>query len=222
MSIRLIADSCCEFPEEIKKEFKCVSVPLILSVDDTEVVDDGAFDQKSFLKLLAGCKGVPRSACPSPESFLKAYEGEGEPEDEEWVFVVTLSSFLSGSYNSAELAKELYEDEHKDEGSKRRIHVFDSKTASGGEAQVMIKAAELYKEGKTFDEIVEKCEDYISNLNTPEYLFRAGVAGGFQEERKAFKYKGLRGKRAELKARVQGRGRCDRARGHPAWDKERA
>ena len=83
MSIRLIADSCCEFPEEIKKEFKCVSVPLILSVDDTEVVDDGAFDQKSFLKLLAGCKGVPRSACPSPESFLKAYEGEGEPEDEE-------------------------------------------------------------------------------------------------------------------------------------------
>ena len=166
MSIRLIADSCCEFPEEIKKEFKCVSVPLILSVDDTEVVDDGAFDQKSFLKLLAGCKGVPRSACPSPESFLKAYEGEGEPEDEEWVFVVTLSSFLSGSYNSAELAKELYEDEHKDEGSKRRIHVFDSKTASGGEAQVMIKAAELYKEGKTFDEIVEKCEDYISHLNT--------------------------------------------------------
>ena len=166
MSIRIIADSCCEFPEEIKKEVKCENVPLILSVDDREVVDDESFDQKSFLKLLEGCRGVPRSACPSPDSYLRAYEGKGAPKEEEWVFVVTLSSFLSGSYNSAELAKELYEDEHKDDGQSRRIYVFDSKTASGGEAQIALKVAELYKEGCSFDEIVEKGEDYIANLNT--------------------------------------------------------
>ena len=159
MSIRIIADSCCEFPEEIKKEVKCENVPLILSVDDKEVVDDESFDQKSFLKLLEGCRGVPRSACPSPDSYLRAYEGKGAPKEEEWVFVVTLSSFLSGSYNSAELAKELYEDEHKDDDQSRRIYVFDSKTASGGEAQIALKVAELYKEGCSFDEIVEKGED---------------------------------------------------------------
>lgn len=166
MSIRFVADSCCEFPEEFSREFKCQNVPLILTVDDREVVDDETFDQKSFLKLLAGCRGVPRSACPSPESYLKAYEGDDGSDEEEWVFVVTLSSSLSGSYNSAVLAKELYEDEHKNDGVKRRIHVFDSKTASGGEAQAALKAAELFKKGCTFDEIVEKCEDYISNLNT--------------------------------------------------------
>lgn len=159
MSIRIIADSCCEFPEELKKEVPCENVPLTLTVDDREVIDDDTFDQKSFLKLIANCKGVPRSACPSPELFKKTYECR-----EDWIFVVTLSSSLSGSYNSAELARELYFEEHKD--SKKKIYVFDSKSASGAEAQVAIKANELYKQGLSFDEITEKCEDFIKHMKT--------------------------------------------------------
>ncbi len=159
MSLRIIADSCCEFPEELKKEIPCENVPLTLMVDDREIIDDDTFDQKSFLKLIAGCKGVPRSACPSPELFKKAYECK-----EDWVFVVTLSGSLSGSYNSAELARELYFEEHKD--SNKKIYVFDSKSASGAEAQVAIKANELYKQGLSFDEIIEKCEDFIGHMKT--------------------------------------------------------
>jgi DegV family protein with EDD domain len=158
MSIKLVADSCLEYPEDLKKEVKCVNVPLILTVDDQTVVDDESFDQKSFLNLLANSKGVPRSACPSPEKYMSAYEG-----DEDWVFVVTLSAALSGSYNAAMLAKDLYEDEHTDG---KKIHVFDSMTASGGEAQVALKVSELYKQGKDFDQIVEETEDFIANLNT--------------------------------------------------------
>lgn len=162
MSIRIIADSCCEFPEELKKELPCENVPLTLTVDDHEIIDDESFDQKSFLKLIASCKGVPRSACPSPDSYLKAYECS-----EEWVFVVTLSSCLSGSYNSAVLAKELYEEEHKEEIEKgKRIYVFDSKSASGAEAQVALKISELNKEGRGFDEIVEACEKAIARTRT--------------------------------------------------------
>ncbi|MBQ9567568.1 MAG: DegV family protein, partial [Lachnospiraceae bacterium] len=63
MSIRIVADSCCEYPEELKNEVKCVNVPLILTVDDRTVVDDESFDQKEFLALIADSKGVPRSAC---------------------------------------------------------------------------------------------------------------------------------------------------------------
>ncbi len=159
MSLRIIADSCCEFPEELKKEVQCENVPLTLTVDDREVIDDDTFDQKSFLRLVANCKGVPRSACPSPELFKKAYECK-----EDWVFVVTLSSSLSGSYNSAELARELYYEEHKD--SSKRIYVFDSKSASGAEAQVAIKVNELYKQGLSFDEITEKCEGFIKHMKT--------------------------------------------------------
>ena len=159
MSFRIIADSCCEFPEQLKKEASCENVALTLMVDDHEVIDDESFDQKRFLKLIAGCKGVPRSACPSPESYMKAYDCE-----EDWVFVVTLSSYLSGSYNAAVLAKELYEEEHKD--SNKRIYVFDSKSASGAEAQVAIKVNELYKAGCDFDGIVEGCESFIKNMKT--------------------------------------------------------
>ena len=158
MSIRIVADSCCEYPEELKNEVKCVNVPLILTVDDRTVVDDESFDQKEFLALIADSKGVPRSACPSPESYMSAYEG-----DEEWVFVVTLSAALSGSYNAAVLARDLFEEEH---GDARKIHVFDSKTASGGEAQVALKVNELYRQGKDFDSIVEETEAFIDGMST--------------------------------------------------------
>ena len=158
MTIKIVADSCCEFPEELTKEVKCVNVPLILMLGEQTVMDDEGFEQKSFLKMVSECKGVPRSACPSPEKYMSAYEG-----DEDCVFVVTLSSALSGSYNTAVLAKELYEEEH---GTDKRIYVFDSKSASGGEAQVALKAAELYKQGRSYEEIVEETESFIAGMNT--------------------------------------------------------
>ena len=158
MTIKIVADSCCEFPEELKREVTCVNVPLILMLGEQTVMDDESFEQKSFLKMVSECKGVPRSACPSPEKYMSAYEG-----DEDCVFVVTLSSALSGSYNTAVLAKELYEEEH---GTDKKIYVFDSKSASGGEAQVAIKAAELYRQGKSYEEIVEETESFIAGMNT--------------------------------------------------------
>ena len=158
MTIKIVADSCCEFPEELTKEVKCVNVPLILMLGEQTVMDDEGFEQKSFLKMVSECKGVARSACPSPEKYMSAYEG-----DEDCVFVVTLSSALSGSYNTAVLAKELYEEEH---GTDKRIYVFDSKSASGGEAQVALKAAELYKQGRSYEEIVEETESFIAGMNT--------------------------------------------------------
>lgn len=158
MTIKIVADSCCEFPAELKREVTCVNVPLILMLGEHTVMDDESFEQKSFLKMVSECKGVPRSACPSPEKYMSAYEG-----DEDCVFVVTLSSALSGSYNTAVLAKELYEEEH---GTDKKIYVFDSKSASGGEAQVAIKAAELYRQGKSYEEIVEETEGFIAGMNT--------------------------------------------------------
>ncbi len=158
MTIKIVADSCCEFPEELKKEVRCVNVPLILMLGEQTVIDDEHFEQKSFLHMVSECKSVPRSACPSPEKYLSAYEG-----DEDCVFVVTLSSALSGSYNTAMLAKDLYEEEH---GTDKKIYVFDSKSASGGEAQVALKAAELYKQGKSYEEIVEETECFIKGMNT--------------------------------------------------------
>ncbi len=158
MSIRIIGDSCLEFPEELKREVACENIPLTITLDDHVVIDDETFEQKSFLKLMDQCKGVPRSACPSPERYLESYKCE-----EDWVFVITISADLSGSYNSAELAKSLYEEEVGDD---KKIYVFNSKSASGGEAQVALKVYELYKAGCSFDEIIEKTEENINKVVT--------------------------------------------------------
>jgi len=158
LKVRFVGDSCCEFPQDFKEKYECISVPLTIEVGDHVVIDDEGFDQKDFLERVAAYPKCPRSSCPSPEAYMKAYEGEYD-----LLFVTTLSAELSGSYNSAVLGKKLYEEEH----GKRNIHVFNSCSASGGEMQALLKAAEYVEAGFSFEEIVEKTEHFINDeLNT--------------------------------------------------------
>ncbi|MDQ9759038.1 DegV family protein, partial [Acinetobacter baumannii] len=60
------------------------------------------FDQASFLKKIADCPECPKSACPSPERYMKAFTCEADH-----VYCVTLSAELSGSFNSAVLGRDL-------------------------------------------------------------------------------------------------------------------
>ena len=92
MNIRLIGDSCCEFPEDIKEKYQCIRVPLTIEVGEHTIVDDESFDQLDFLKKVAEYPKCPKSSCPSPDMFKKAYEGEAD-----YIFVSTLSGELSGS-----------------------------------------------------------------------------------------------------------------------------
>ena len=133
-------------------------VPLTLIVGDLyEKEDDRDFDQREFLNAVAACPECPKSACPSPERYLKAYETEAER-----VYVVTLSSKLSGSYNSAVLGKNLY---HEKYGAKD-ICVIDSKSASCGETQIVYKIMELEEQGKSFEEVTGQVEQFVSGMNT--------------------------------------------------------
>ncbi|MEG1292149.1 MAG: DegV family protein, partial [Lachnospiraceae bacterium] len=97
------------------------------------------------------------STCPSPERYMKAYDCEAEH-----VYAVTLSSPLSGSYNSAELGKSLYLEEHQE----KLIHIFDSRTASVGETLIAMKIQECEEAGASFEEVIQKVDDYISKMNT--------------------------------------------------------
>lgn len=158
MTYRIIGDSCFDPTEEIKADQHFRTVPLILQVGDTSVVDDETFDQKAFLRLVADSPAGPRTACPSPEQYLKEYEC-----DADMVFVVTLSNHLSGSYNSAVLAKKLYEEEH---GRDKKIEVIDSLSASSGELNVGLRIRDLINEGLGFDEIVRKAYEYRDSMAT--------------------------------------------------------
>lgn len=78
--------------------------------------------------------------------------------------MVTLSGKLSGSYNSAELGRNLYEEEHP--GENKQIYVFNSRSASIGETIIGLKVQEFEEAGLPFEEVVARTEEYINSMNT--------------------------------------------------------
>lgn len=157
MSYKVIVDSCGELTEEMKKSGNFETASLILEVDGFQIVDDESFDQADFLKRVAASELCPKSSCPSPEKYMESYHC-----DAEHVYAVTLSAELSGSYNSAVLGKNLYHEEYGD----KKIHVFNSRSASVGETLIALKIKEFEDAGMAFEEIVDKVEAYIAQQNT--------------------------------------------------------
>lgn len=157
MRYKIIGDSCLDLTKEMRKDPCYSMIPLTLMVGERHFVDDETFDQKEFIKVVKEYPECPKSACPSPEMFKEAYCCE-----EENVFVITLSAALSGSYNSAVLARSLYEEEH----GKKNILVLDSKSASSGQLNIAMYIRELCDQGLEFDEICEKAAACRDRMNT--------------------------------------------------------
>lgn len=157
MSYKIIVDSCGELPDKLKADRRFETVSLEIFVDDYHIVDDETFNQAEFLKRVKKSPNCPKSTCPSPERYMKAYDC-----DAEHIYGVTLSSQLSGSYNSAELGKNLYLEEHNG----KQIHIFDSKSASIGETLIAMKIQECEEAGCSFAEVIEKVNAYIEEMNT--------------------------------------------------------
>lgn len=158
MKYKIVVDSCCELPQELQEDERFEIVPLTLIVGDQyEREDDRDFNQREFLDAVAACPECPKSACPSPERYQKAYETTAER-----VYVVTLSSKLSGSHNSAVLGRRLYLEKQ----GEKDIYVVDSKSASCGETQIVYKLMELEEQGLSFSEITEQVEQFVRGMNT--------------------------------------------------------
>lgn len=154
---KILIDSCGEFPQELKEDGHFSNVALVLEVDGQQIVDDEAFDQADFLSRVAKSPNAPKSACPSPDAYMQKMEG-----DADHIYIVTLSAKLSGSYNSACVARDMYLEEHEN----ARVYVFNSKSASIGETLIGIKIAECEEAGMSFDDTVACVEDYISQQHT--------------------------------------------------------
>ncbi|MCP1101344.1 DegV family protein with EDD domain [Aequitasia blattaphilus] len=157
MEYKVLVDSCGELTEEMKESGIFTSVPLSILVENYHIVDDESFNQGEFIKIAKESKECPRSACPSPEQYMDLFKGE-----EKRVYVVTLSSNLSGSYNSANLAKQMYEEED----GEKEIHIFDSNSASVGETLIALKIRECEERGLDFAALVEAVESYIEEQHT--------------------------------------------------------
>jgi len=158
VKFKILADSCCDLNEELKKKLKISLVPFKIDVDDKSFIDDENLDTNKLIEAMKASPNPIKTSCPSPGDYLERYRDA----DVDNIYVITISKNLSGSYNSAVLAKNILE---KDEPHKR-VHVFDSKSASVGETLVALKIHELIEEKFSHSEIVEKVEKYIKEMKT--------------------------------------------------------
>ena len=157
MSYKIIIDSCGELLDEWKKDEHFESVALTLNVGGESIIDDETFDQADFLKKVAASPECPKSACPSPERYMKAFDCGADH-----IYAVTLSAELSGSYNSAVLGRNLLEEEKPG----RKIHIFNSKSASIGQTLIGMKIQECEEAGYSFEKVIETVDEYIAGQHT--------------------------------------------------------
>lgn len=153
----ILADSCCDLSPELLKKTQAKIAPLTITIDDTHYVDDGTVDIPPYLAAMKASKNPVRSACPSPDLYaedIRATEGD--------CFIVTLSAKLSGSHNAASLGVQLAQEDMPE----KKVHVFDSESASAGETYIALMIHDLIAAGKSFEQIVELVEEKIRSLHT--------------------------------------------------------
>jgi len=156
--IHLVVDSGGDISKEFAESENCTfsCVPLNLQIDETVYIDDENLDLLKYLEHMEASPNPVKTSAPSPSLFLERFKlGDS-------VFVVTLSSKLSASYQSAVSAKDMYIEEY----GKKFIHVVDSFTAAMGEGAVAMKIAELARSGKNAQEILEQITEYVKTMRT--------------------------------------------------------
>jgi DegV family protein with EDD domain len=120
------------------------------------VQDDSTLDIPDFIQRMKSVSRGRKTAAPSPQAFYDTFS------DCDAVFVITLSQHISGSYASAQTARNMYIEDNGD----KPIYIVDSKSASAGEVIIAHKLIELIGEGLAFDEITNKIEEFIAPSTT--------------------------------------------------------
>lgn len=147
-NVKIVADSSANLLELNNLPF--AAAPLKINTDGREFVDDARLDVDAMVKWFETYKGKSKTSCPNPSDWLEAF---GDAQE---VFCVTITSGLSGSYNAACIAKQMYESDQ--EG--RRVYVIDSLSAGPELVLLIEKLEEWIAQDIPFDEICLRIEDY--------------------------------------------------------------
>lgn len=166
MKTRIIVDSTSDLMPEIKERVHIV--PLTLRFGEEEFIDGVTIDHKRFYEKLVECDVLPVTSQATPHAFAKEYEKAAKAG--ECAVVITISSKLSGTYQSAMIAAEDYEN----------IYVVDSGTGAMGGGILTELALKLLDEGMDAKSIAEKLEEekkkiiIVALVDTLEYLQKGG------------------------------------------------
>ena len=158
MKIRIVADSSADLITNLEKNI--VSVPLKIRTDYKEYVDDENLDVQEMATDLSTYKGKSGSSCPGVGDWIEAFG------DADRVFCITITSNLSGSYNSAMVAKDTYESENPE----KKVCVIDSLSAGPELKLIKEKIEELIEQGKEYEEICETIKEYQQKTHLTFFL----------------------------------------------------
>ncbi len=150
----LVDSSCCMLKiDNLAEGIEFAKVPLKIIIGEKEFVDDEKLDVAQMIDEMYAYPGKTSSACPSPEEYAAHFREADE------CYVITIISTLSGSYNSAMVAKKMVQEEYPE----KKIYVLDSWSAGMQLTLMVQKLHELVAAGIPFEEVCEKMEDYAVN-----------------------------------------------------------
>lgn len=158
MSYKIISDTSCDCTQQLEKEWNLSLVPFKIRIEDEDFIDDDNLNLEDFINKMMKSKHPVKTSCPSPFDYMS----ELEKAEEDNIFIVTISSSLSGSYNAACVAR----DEFIKNNPKKNVYVVNSKSASAGQTSVVRYINELIKEDSSFEEKVKSINNFVDKNNT--------------------------------------------------------
>ncbi len=155
----VISDSSADLDDNLRDKYPVTLVPFTISFPSREFVDNENADTKELMEFMKETSEVITSSCPSPGDYLEALE---KNKDADSIFIQTISGRLSGSFNSAMVAKDMFLENNPE----KNVHVIDSSVAGAGSTALFLKLYEFINDGLEFSEIVEKIEKVRPKVRT--------------------------------------------------------
>ncbi|NMC52998.1 MAG: DegV family protein [Chloroflexi bacterium] len=171
MTIKIVADSCCDIPSEIAAQLGITIVPLFINIGQQSFKDGVTISREEFYRGLPYFPTHPTTATPGPDAFKQAYEQLAQQGADE-ILSIHISHKLSNTVDSARIAAA--------ETTSVPVTVLDSRQLSLGFGFVVMAAAEAAAQGKPMEEVLQAAEDRIqctytfAVLDTIEFLRRSG------------------------------------------------
>ncbi len=165
---KIITDSSCDLSVEEAKNLGVEMICMTVVFDDRHYIDKIELDNNEFYDKLETCESIPSTTLLNPADYIEMFD---KYPDED-IIVITIGSKLSGTFQSANIAKDMTERDN--------IYVVDSKNATAGQGLLVKQAAKWNKEGKNAKEIVEGLEYMASNvkivaiMDTLKYVVKGG------------------------------------------------
>lgn len=150
----IISDSALDLSEELKGLSDVSFIPFKIDFPDRKFIDTQDGDTKELMDFMHETESIATTSCPSPGEFLEAIE---EKKDSDEIFILTLSKGLSGSFNSAKTAVDMFLAENPD----KKVYVFDTISASSGITILYLKLVELINSELEFEDIIKEMEKTI-------------------------------------------------------------